>query len=124
MILSDARRPGSHRVALHRADKLTPAENGDLVLTFGRKSFASPDRYCIKPCAAAERNFRRLPPWDARTVKFWVGDYDRCCAVIIDPIVSYSTYFNGAGDDQLSLIAVGVGGVICFSPAKRCRSAD
>ena len=36
---------------------------------------------------------------DAHTVAFAVGDYDHNLPLVIDPILSYSTYFGGNADD-------------------------
>lgn len=90
------------------ADKLTLAENGDLVLTLGKEELRQPRPVLHQTVRGQRKEISGgYQLADARTVKFWVGDYDRSVPLIIDPIVSYSTYFNGAGDDQLSLIAVG-----------------
>lgn len=46
----------------------------------------------------------------AREVAFRLGEYDHAEPLVIDPILSYSTYMGGPGDDAYSLIAVDTAG--------------
>ena len=46
----------------------------------------------------------------AQRVGFRLGDYDRTAPLVIDPVLSYSTYLGGPGDDAYSLIAVDAAG--------------
>ena len=39
-----------------------------------------------------------------------VGRYDHARPLVIDPVLSYSTYLGGSGDDQATGIAVDAGG--------------
>ena len=48
----------------------------------------------------------------ARRVGFEVGDYDRSKPLVIDPVLSYSTYLGGAGYEMPSGIAVDAAGDI------------
>jgi YVTN family beta-propeller protein len=41
-----------------------------------------------------------------RTLRFWVGNYDRNKRLVIDPVLSYSTYLGGSGGDGAASIAV------------------
>ncbi|MEK6839219.1 MAG: hypothetical protein AABY08_05730, partial [Candidatus Thermoplasmatota archaeon] len=45
---------------------------------------------------------------DAETVGFAVGAYDRDRPLLIDPTITYSTFFGGAGSDQANGIAIGI----------------
>jgi hypothetical protein len=44
-------------------------------------------------------------------VAFELGDYDRSRELIIDPVLLYSSYFGGTGDDQVSDIAISGSGI-------------
>src|SRR5260370_27962884 len=46
----------------------------------------------------------------ANRVGFGIGAYDRSREVIIDPVLDYSTYFGGTGDEHATSIAVDNGG--------------
>ena len=39
-------------------------------------------------------------------VRFEIGDYDRTRPLIIDPVLAYSTYFGGSGNEESNSIAV------------------
>lgn len=43
---------------------------------------------------------------DGDTVGFAIGEYDRSLPLVIDPVLTYSTYFGGSGSDQANDIAV------------------
>jgi hypothetical protein len=50
-----------------------------------------------------------------REISFWLGDYDRDRELVIDPVLSYSTYLGGTGhsafdDEEVSGITVDSGG--------------
>ena len=59
------------------------------------------------PVAYQERDGRRDPVESAYclgedgTVSFELGEYDRERELVIDPVVSYATYYGGASDDRL-----------------------
>ena len=48
-------------------------------------------------------------------VAFQVGSYDHTHPLIIDPILVYSTYFGGSGDDQALAVAVDDSGAAYFT---------
>jgi uncharacterized repeat protein (TIGR01451 family) len=50
-------------------------------------------------------------------VQFTVGSYDRSQPLVIDPILVYSTYFGGTGDDQALAVAVDNQGAAYFTGA-------
>lgn len=43
---------------------------------------------------------------DSRTVGFQIADYDKSLPLVIDPVLIYSTYLGGSGDDFLGGITV------------------
>jgi hypothetical protein len=100
-------RPGSRpqgvRLRFEGADRPVAAANGDLVLRSGavefrqHKPIASQDGKPVK-CA-----YSVLPSGE---VRFAVGAYDHGRPLIIDPILSYSTFLGGTGMDTANAIAV------------------
>jgi hypothetical protein len=81
------------------ADKIEIAENGDLVLhTAGgdvrqKKPFAYQEIDGVKKAVACNYLVNR------NQVQFAVGDYDQHLPLVIDPVVTYATYFGGNGND-------------------------
>jgi Domain of unknown function DUF11/Beta-propeller repeat len=56
-------------------------------------------------------------------VGFVVGDYDRTRTLVIDPILTYSTYLGGSGDEACSVI-LGTGTPLSGCPAVTVDSAS
>ena len=54
-------------------------------------------------------NFRQIA---ANKIGFTVGDYDRSRELVIDPVLSYSTYLGGSNDESLVHVAFGPDGNI------------
>ena len=93
------------------ARKVHIAENGDLVLRTG-----AGDLHQRKPVAYQETDGARLAV-DARyvitggQVGFQISDYDASKPLIIDPIISYSTYLGGSGNYEVGFgVAVDAAG--------------
>lgn len=90
------------------ADKLQIAANGDLIVTIGAEEIRQPQPVIYQTIRGQRKAIvGAYELADARTVKFSLGDYDQSVSLIIDPIVSYSSYFNATGDDILWAVAVG-----------------
>jgi len=87
--------------------------NGSLILTtgIGELHFQTPRVY-------QESKGQRIPVEggyvvsDPTHVGFQVAKYDRNSALLIDPVLVYSTYLGGSSDDQISGIAVDAAGSI------------
>jgi len=92
--------------------------NGSLILTtgIGELHFQTPQVY-------QESKGQRIPVEggyvvsDPTHVGFQVAKYDRNSALIIDPVLVYSTYLGGSSDDQVSGIAVDAAGSIYVAGA-------
>ena len=101
--------PGAdpNKISLHfsGADNMKIAANGDLVMTAdGRElRFLAPHLYQ----ASAGQNHGVTGSFILRAgneAGFTVGAYDHSRALIIDPVLSFSTYFGGAGGESCAAI--------------------
>jgi len=99
--------PSLIRLAVEGAGKMELDARGDLVLRDG-----TGDVHLRKPVAYQEVDGVRrsvaggFALTDKQQVGFELGDYDRDEPLVIDPVLVYSTYLGGSGDDQASGIAV------------------
>ena len=99
--------PRQIRFAVRGSSGISLSEAGDLILKVGNDElrFQSPAVY-------QERNGRRvLVPGsyvlqDSSHVGFQISDFDANQKLVIDPVLVYSTYLGGSGDEQASGIAV------------------
>ncbi len=95
------------RFAIQGADKLHTSAQGDLVMSVGggEVRFHKPVAYqevgSVKEAVATNYVLDRR-----RNVEFNVGKYDTSRPLIIDPILSYSTYLGGSNIDGANAIAV------------------
>lgn len=92
-------------------DHIKIASNGDLLL-----QTAGGDVHHKRPYVYQEINGNRRTIDSAYLLKdrnqigFQLGDYDENYPVVIDPVLSYATYFGGNGDDVAYDIAVDAAG--------------
>ena len=118
--------PGAHpesiQISFEGTRKLK-LEAGDLVLSTanGDVRLAAPVIYQGHDTTrtAVDGSFVLL---SENRVGFKVGDYDRSQTLIIDPVLSYSTYLGGTGTEMLPSIAVDSAGSIYAAGAT--NSAD
>ena len=82
------------------ADKLRLADNGDLVIEAGAGELRQPKPVAYQTIAGKPRGvaagYRLL---GERTVGFEIGPRDSAVPLVIDPILSYSTYLGGSARD-------------------------
>ncbi|MGH9703810.1 MAG: SBBP repeat-containing protein, partial [Candidatus Acidiferrales bacterium] len=103
--------PGAIQLGFRGAEKIRTNSNGELVV-----SIAEGEVILHKPVAYQEANGeRRLVAAEfelnaAQKVTFRMGKYDSRLPVVIDPILSYSTYLGGTGIDVANAIAVATDG--------------
>ena len=93
--------PGVIAIRFDGADKISISPAGELVLNLGDSEIRQPEAGHLSNWSAAHDKeisggYKIL---DAHTVAFAVGDYDHSLPLVIDPILSYSTYFGGSADD-------------------------
>jgi hypothetical protein len=106
-IVQPGAEPGTIGFAFDGAERTEFASNGDLVLTT-----AGGDVRLRKPLIYQESGGVRreiageFTPRIGGEIGFTVADYDRARPLVIDPVLSYSTYLGGYGRDEGLGIAV------------------
>jgi len=89
------------------ANQLTIGTEGDLIV-----KLASGELHFHAPTVYQEVNGMRAPLQGGYVIKsatrvgFQVADYNSANPLVIDPVLDYSTYLGGSGDDQPTGIAV------------------
>jgi len=94
-------------IAIHfdGVDRISINPRGELVLKLAGGEIHQPKPVIYQPIDGSQRQiaggYRLL---DAHTAAFTIGNYDRTLPLIIDPVLSYSTYFGGtAGENAIAL---------------------
>jgi uncharacterized repeat protein (TIGR01451 family) len=103
--------PGADPTAIKFAfnSRLKPrvAGNGDLVLRFAGGELREPPPNVYQEISGERRAVTgRYVVTDAQVISFAVGAYDKTQPLIIDPVLVYSTYLGGSGDDPASSITI------------------
>lgn len=91
--------PGAIALTAKGADALSLTPEGDLSIRVGGTDF-----YFKRPDCYQELNGKRVPVegayrLDGSRVSLSLGAYDRSRALVVDPVLVYSTYFGGSGTD-------------------------
>jgi hypothetical protein len=108
--------PGTIKLAFAGVEQTTVDARGDLVL----KTAGGPLRF-LKPVIFQIDGGRRQPVEGGyvhrspHQIGFRVGAYDRTRPLIIDPVLSYSTYLGGSGSEGGTGIAVDATGAVYVS---------
>ena len=77
-------------------DKISVGPQGELILTIGKDEICQPKPLFYQSVDGMREEISGgYKIVDARTVTFDIGNYDRNLPLVIDPILSYSTYFGG-----------------------------
>jgi hypothetical protein len=92
--------PRKIRLAFHGADRIRIDESGDLILTvdFSEVRQRKPVVYQDTPSGRVRVNGRYVVRGRNR-VGFEVAAYDRSKPLVIDPVLIFSSYFGGNGND-------------------------
>ena len=103
---------------------LQVAANGDLVLTVdgGEVRFEAPHIYQTTSAGTQPVAGSFVVRGENR-VAFQVGDYDRSRALVIDPVLTFSTYLGGSGAESCTAIT-GAAGFVPHCPAIAVDSAS
>jgi hypothetical protein len=96
-------------IALHfdGADKITTDAQGELVLKLGNREILQPKPLVYQMVNGKEKEIAGgYKILDAHSIAFAVGKYDRALPLVIDPILSYATYFGGTAGQAAWAVAV------------------
>jgi hypothetical protein len=95
------------------ADKIFISPAGELVLNLDDREIRQPKPVIYQIAGNSRKEISGgYKIVDAHTVAFAVGDYDHRLPLVIDPILSYSTYFGGTADDIAWRVAVDTNGFV------------
>jgi hypothetical protein len=107
------------------AKKLSIAKNGDLVVAVeGRElRFEAPVAY--QPSSFVKNPVKaNFVQRSDGGIGFEVADYDRTRALVIDPVLTFSTYFGGAGNESCTAIVKPAAGFVPHCPSLVVDSAQ
>jgi len=104
--------PNVIRLALSGADQTSIAPNGDLLIRVKSKKIALHQPIAYQQNASGEKlpvsvKYRKL---DAGVVGIELASYDRSRPLVVDPILTFSTYFGGSVIDLGTAVAADASG--------------
>lgn len=105
--------PGRIRLDYADVDSARIGADGDLLIRSGALELRdhAPIAYQISPEGARRpvtAGYKILP--GGRTVAFDLEEYDAALPLVIDPVISYSTYMGGSGQSAITAITVDASG--------------
>lgn len=105
--------PNSIAIHFDGVDKISLQPDGDLALNLGDDRIVQPGPSIYQIVHGTRKEisggYKLL---DAHTIAFSIGDYDHSLPLVIDPILSYATYFGGTGNDTAWAVAVDTNGFV------------
>jgi uncharacterized repeat protein (TIGR01451 family) len=103
--------PWAIRLSFQGADKVRLDAKGRLVLSLGGRELIQHRPVVYQESAGARQPIAaRYVLENDGTLRFALGDYDTKRPLVIDPLLSYSSYLGGSGDDRGFGIAVDASG--------------
>lgn len=112
-VVSPRSDPRQIRLAFDGAEKITIDEQGDLLLDIAGEQLRMRAPVIYQESNGARRAIAGCyillepkSPFPIPVVGFQIGDYDANEALIIDPVLEYSTFYGGSGTDIAYGIAV------------------
>jgi hypothetical protein len=94
-------------------DKISVSPQGELILTIGKNEICQPKPLFYQSVDGTREEISGdYKIMDAHTVAFDIGNYDHSLPLVIDPILSYSTYFGGNYGDTAWAVAVDTNGFV------------
>jgi hypothetical protein len=94
-------------------DKISVGPRGELILTIGKDEIRQPKPLLYQTVNGARAEISgSYKIVDAHTVAFDIGKYNRALPLVIDPILSYSTYFGGNAGETAWAVSMDANGFI------------
>ena len=106
------------------ADKITITKKGELVIDLGDQQVRQPAPEIYQVIDDQRRTVSggyKLK--DSKTVTFALGTYDPAYPLVIDPVLAYSTYFGGSGNETAVAVKVRADGIYVAGQTLSPRSA-
>ncbi len=98
--------PKPIEIAFEGAEKITLEPNGDLLLETGAGKVRQHRPVAYQEAGGTRREVAASYVVKGNRVGFRIGKYDRTRTLVIDPVLSYSTYLGGNNLDEGRAIAV------------------
>lgn len=98
--------PSAIALSFSGIDGMTIAANGDLLLESAAGQIAHKAPVVYQETASGRRLVPSAYRVDGGLVSFTVGAYDRSRELVIDPVLTYSTYLGGRSNDTAYAVAV------------------
>lgn len=99
--------PNAIQIRFDGVDKISVNAQGELVLTLRDGEILQPKPVIYQTVDGAHKTISGgYKILDAHTVSFFLGKYDSALPLVIDPILSYSTYFGGTLGETALAVAV------------------
>lgn len=107
-VVSPGTDPGVIEIDIHGGTGVALDRDGNLVVTTsnGEVRQKRPQLYQEKGGDGTRRTVEGRYVLKDGTVSFGVGDYDPSQPLVIDPVLTYSTYLGGSGNDEATAVAV------------------
>ncbi|MBC8030277.1 MAG: SBBP repeat-containing protein [Pyrinomonadaceae bacterium] len=110
-VVAPGRDADAIKIEFDGADKVTVDRGGDLLLTLGKSVIRQPKPVVYQEVAGLRRAIDGGYSISADgEVGFTIGEYDAQRALIIDPVLVYSTYLGGSGNESARDITVDAAG--------------
>ena len=123
--------PSVVRFALEGPGAARVSAEGDLVMDFGAEQIRqkAPDVYQEQdgrrtPVDGSFKLARNEGEGSAYSFSFEVGSYDRGRALIIDPVLNYSSYLGGSASDSGLAVTVTAGGAVIVAGETQSANFD
>jgi len=105
-VVGAQRNPAAIRFSMEGADHLRTNADGDLLVGVGGGELKFHKPYAYQQNGSEKVAVAANYVAEGDTVAFQLGNYDSSRALVIDPILSYSTYLGGSNIDGANAIAV------------------
>jgi hypothetical protein len=105
--------PDTIAIRFQGADKVSVNAQGELVLTLGSDEIRQPKPVIYQTVGDLRKEIAGgYKVLDAHTIAFAVGRHDPALPLVIDPVLSYSTYFGGISGETAWAVAVDTNGFV------------